>query len=708
MRRSIAIFKVLLLSVCLAGCVQIPREDLSLDIGGQELSGHVHFLAQPALGGRKPRTMGSRVAREYLKERFQAYGLVPWEGCKGYAQPFGLGTNMVGVLRGADEALKEEVVLICAHYDHLGRGKKGELRLGAADNASGVAALLEIAERLSLDEGRLKRSVCFAAFDCEEMGLLGAFAFTCREDYEEDRIVSVVNIDMLGRDFFDVVEDTLFVVGTEGRARLRQELEHAADGGQVRMVPLGIDVSGPSSDHVAFLSTGGPVLFFTCGHFGEYHTSRDTADRLDYGGMEREAKVICSLVSDLANADPMEDRVTLERGDTAELRALDKVLTEVSGKREQAGLSEDEGRALAELIARADALLARDEYTLKDRRDFQWDLEAFVLPILLKDKGKESDESVLLGSLISREVFRAHGAAGVKFYRQLIRHILENRPGLFRPMPEYEQTLHDVSDDEICFVEKGDKQWRLSALVPNFWTHARSGKGLAAGRVTVRFGFAYLPIDFAGTKGEVIDYCLLRWQRDAKDPSCADAWNKILETVAGQSEARDCEAWLKWRLSQEGRADEREWALGLLESTDPKMLHAAIPVASKTAPQQADQVLSKMMTRTEVRSDVRASAVRAISKSVGRDGLLVLADLLDDQTVCDKEQYTWVLDPSYPFSGHPCVRFLRKHIEELTEKRTEPPKTLASEAQEKLKSLTGKDLGADAQAWRDWIDSEGK
>ena len=137
---------VALLCFCLmivTGCVSIPHEQLSRAIEIQELSDHVHFLAQPALKGRKPKTWESATARQYLKSRFEAYGLIPWTNCKGYEQPFGFGTNVIGVLPGVNPNLADEIVIVSAHYDHLGKGKKG-IYHGACDNASGVAALLEL------------------------------------------------------------------------------------------------------------------------------------------------------------------------------------------------------------------------------------------------------------------------------------------------------------------------------------------------------------------------------------------------------------------------------------------------------------------------------------------------------------------------------------------------------------------------------------
>ncbi|NQV32261.1 MAG: M28 family peptidase, partial [Phycisphaeraceae bacterium] len=241
--------------VCLmlagSGCVSMPAVELSPEIASEELSDHVHFLAQPRLKGRKPLSRGSALSRRYMSQQFEALGLAPWEASEGFVQPFVLGTNVVGVLPGSDPNLAQEIVILSAHYDHLGRTKEG-LCLGAADNAAGVAALLEIAESLVLKDSKPKRSICFAAFDQEENGLLGAFAFSCRDDFDPNRIAGVVNIDLLGRSGFEALENHLFLSGTEDYREIRRQIQAAAATADITILPAGTDIVGPRADHVAF------------------------------------------------------------------------------------------------------------------------------------------------------------------------------------------------------------------------------------------------------------------------------------------------------------------------------------------------------------------------------------------------------------------------------------------------------------------------
>ena len=179
------------LSVLLAGCVSIPPVQNSPETPQEALNAHVKFLSQPALKGRALGSHGSTIAREYIESRFKAYGLLPWPQERSYEVPFHYGVNIVGVLPGSDTNLASEIVLLCAHYDHLGKDSQGRICPGAADNASGVAALLETARQVCLREPRPRRTVCFAAFDGEEKMLLGSFAFTCRPDVQQAKLAGI-------------------------------------------------------------------------------------------------------------------------------------------------------------------------------------------------------------------------------------------------------------------------------------------------------------------------------------------------------------------------------------------------------------------------------------------------------------------------------------------------------------------------------------
>ena len=319
---------ILLLSLAATGCARFPVPHLTEGIQSTELAAHVNFLAQPALAGRKPQTHGSSVARQYIVDRFKAYGLVPWGREKDYVQSFGYGNNIIGVLQGSDTNLSSEFVLVSAHYDHLGKDH-GKLCLGAADNASGVAALLETAKQMSRYEQRPKRSVVFATFDSEEMMLLGSFAFSCRPDVEKARIVAVLNMDILGRDFMDVVPDTLFVTGTELYPSLREQIFRSGTNAGVDVRPIGTDLVGPRGDHVAFEQRPIPCMFFSSGMYGDYHKPTDTPDKLNYAAIERATKIVFETARELANGGEIQSTPLANGCDPEELRTMNKVMTEL-------------------------------------------------------------------------------------------------------------------------------------------------------------------------------------------------------------------------------------------------------------------------------------------------------------------------------------------------------------------------------------------
>lgn len=193
-----------------------------------------------------------------------------------------LGSNVIARFMGTDPELRSEFVVIGAHYDHVGmgmveglsRGGEGEIHNGADDNASGVAALLEIAEAYSLARLRPKRSLLFVAFDAEEMGLHGSSAFVASSGYEQDLFHGMMNLDMIGRN-----EITTVKVGK--RSSDIALGEHISRGAEV--LGLTIDEEGMESfldrsDQAPFLRAGIPSVFFFGGLHDDYHMPADDVE----------------------------------------------------------------------------------------------------------------------------------------------------------------------------------------------------------------------------------------------------------------------------------------------------------------------------------------------------------------------------------------------------------------------------------------------
>jgi aminopeptidase YwaD len=209
--------------------------------------------------------------------------------------------NVLALLPGASPALANEVVIVGAHYDHLGFGGEGSLapderavHNGADDNASGTAALIEIARALT--EGpRPARSVLFIAFTGEERGLWGSARFVAEPTFALDDVVAMLNLDMVGRVVDDAV--TIFGFGTAA------EWDHVVDGANAAMAdPLRIakapDGYGPS-DHASFYGQGVPVLHVFSNTHEDYHRPSDDWEKVNADGLERVVELTARIASRL-------------------------------------------------------------------------------------------------------------------------------------------------------------------------------------------------------------------------------------------------------------------------------------------------------------------------------------------------------------------------------------------------------------------------
>jgi aminopeptidase YwaD len=206
--------------------------------------------------------------------------------------------NVLGLLPGSDPTLRDEVVLIGAHYDHLGYGGEGSLarsrapqiHYGADDNASGTSGVMELAAYFAAQPRRPARSLLFACFSGEELGLLGSSFYVKHPPVPLARTVAMINMDMVGR----LRNDALTVIGA-GTSPAWDGILKAAD------APLGLKLlpsaSGfGASDQTSFYATDIPVLFFFTGVHPDYHTPTDTWEKINAPG---EAKVL-TLVADVA------------------------------------------------------------------------------------------------------------------------------------------------------------------------------------------------------------------------------------------------------------------------------------------------------------------------------------------------------------------------------------------------------------------------
>ena len=249
--------------------------------------------------------------------------------------------NVVGFLPGSDPARRDEWVVVGGHYDHVGEGGLDGDRIhnGADDNASGTAGVLEMAKAFASlpASARPARSLVFCAFSGEEMGLLGSDAMLAEGDLPLDKVVFMLNLDMIGRNPDKKVE----ILGDAFATGVEEITEKANIGLDVDFEWSGLNYSA-SSDHHSFFSRHVPSMFFFTGLHPDYHQPGDHPDKLAYDRMAALARLGFRVIGAVASAReaPRFIHQLLWLGATVELvRGAPTVTSVVAGSRgETAGL----------------------------------------------------------------------------------------------------------------------------------------------------------------------------------------------------------------------------------------------------------------------------------------------------------------------------------------------------------------------------------
>lgn len=311
--------------------VQTPKPDVTQ----QNLRRHVEYLASDKLEGRRTGEKGATYAAGYVANRFanaKLKGGFLRNGKPSFLQSFEYfprnpkgeiiadskpleAYNVIGILEGTDPILRNEAIVIGAHYDHLGRGGMGslaanstEIHHGADDNASGTSALIELATQFAKTRNN-KRTLIFMAFGGEEEGLLGSKHYVNNPVFPINKTIAMINMDMIGR-----LKDNKLTVGGIGTASEWKNLVNSKVGfkefdtssttvtkinGQdvtntinsqgiapTFTLQLNEDGFGPS-DHSSFYGKQIPVLFFFTGTHFDYHKPSDTAEKINYDGLKQ-------------------------------------------------------------------------------------------------------------------------------------------------------------------------------------------------------------------------------------------------------------------------------------------------------------------------------------------------------------------------------------------------------------------------------------
>jgi hypothetical protein len=308
-------FILLIFSLFIFGCTPFVT-DKEIKTG---LEKDIAYLADDKLEGRAIGTEGEKLAADYIAKAFEKLGLTPM-GNDGYFQVFNVnkptnpheqavigedgngvtGKNVVGYID--NEAAS--TVIIGAHFDHLGYGAEGSLyrgepaiHNGADDNASGTAAILQLA-RIMKNKGRDKNYLIIA-FSGEENGLWGSNYFSKNATVDLASVDFMINLDMVGR-LND--ENTLAINGVGTSPVWKDKIELA----NIDTLKLVTSESGVGpSDHTSFYLQDVPVLHFFTGQHEDYHRPSDDADKINYVGMVKVIRYIERLVLSLDKEEKM-------------------------------------------------------------------------------------------------------------------------------------------------------------------------------------------------------------------------------------------------------------------------------------------------------------------------------------------------------------------------------------------------------------------
>ncbi len=305
------------LTLGMIGCDRPSQPEVVMPITGEALVAHASYLADDSLYGRGAGWVDELTAAEYIADRFREYGIE--SPVLAYFQTFWIGDrqvsgdairsprpwsqNVIGAIPGRG-ALAAEWVIVGAHYDHLGWAfdPDSALRIfnGADDNASGTAAVLEIARYLADAfvrggaEGE-RRSVMFHAYGAEEIGLLGSEFYCANPAVPMTSVAAMVNLDMVGRLRGDVL-----TIGLSTTAGFWPDVLAAANRDGLTVV---FDDSYVGrSDHYCFYRAGRPTIHLFTGLHSEYHSPSDDVHLLNVEGWRRVTEFALQVVLDLLTA----------------------------------------------------------------------------------------------------------------------------------------------------------------------------------------------------------------------------------------------------------------------------------------------------------------------------------------------------------------------------------------------------------------------
>jgi len=312
--------------------------------------------------------------------------------------------NLIGKLAGSDPQLKEQTVIIGAHYDHLGRSSEGaldpekenEIRNGADDNASGTAGVLELAQYFAAQKKRPRRSLIFMAFSAEERGLLGSSHYVNHPVLPLEQTTAMINMDMIGR-----MKDSVLVVHGVGTAPQWQPAIERLQPSYSFKLTLKKEGPGPS-DHESFYRKNIPVLFFFTNQHEDYHRVTDDAEKINAQDQARILQLVAQIVEEVADQDSTlhftkaESEQPAVRGFRVSVGTIPDYAAEVTGMKisgvRQGGPAEKAG------LQSGDIIIKFGKFEIKNIYDYTYALGEFSpgqeVPVTAK-RGDQTLEFVI-------------------------------------------------------------------------------------------------------------------------------------------------------------------------------------------------------------------------------------------------------------------------------------------------------------------------
>ena len=286
----------------------------------EELKRDLYIFASDSMQGRATGKLGQKMAAEFLRKKYKEIGIPSPKGVDNYFQIIpenffngkaSASENVLAFIEGS--TYPEEVLVISAHYDHIGIDNDGTVYNGADDDGSGTMGLVQIAEAFALakkDGNGPKRSILFLHVTGEEIGLFGSQFYTENPVFPLANTIADLNIDMIGRVDKKHENDTsyIYLIGSD---RLSQELHEISQMINEKYSQFNFDYTfneeeDPNrfyyrSDHYNFAKNNVPIIFYFNGVHNDYHKATDTPDKIEYELLTKRSQLVFYTAWELAN-----------------------------------------------------------------------------------------------------------------------------------------------------------------------------------------------------------------------------------------------------------------------------------------------------------------------------------------------------------------------------------------------------------------------